>query len=157
MNEVRPVYIYLMKEEIISQFRRDFERLDAELSQFKTDASLWYKTGSVSNPAGNLILHLCGNLRHFIGHLIGQLKYERKREEEFSNKDLSIESIRLILQITREEVLSTLEKLDPATLTEQYPVELAGLRFTVRGMLLHLAAHLNYHLGQINYIRRIQE
>ena len=138
-------------------YSRDFDRLFAELSQFKTDAALWYQTGSVSNPAGNLLLHLCGNLRHFIGHLLGQIPYQRIREEEFSQKDLPAASIRHILELTREEVMSALDKLEPATLTEQYPVELAGQRFTVQGMLLHLSGHLNYHLGQINYIRRVQE
>ena len=62
---------------IISQLlQRDLEKLKTEISSFKDEKKIWEISGEVKNSAGNLCLHLCGNLQHFIGAALGNSGYK---------------------------------------------------------------------------------
>lgn len=138
-----------------SLFDRDLNRLKKEVEQFESDADLWQLVPGVSNSAGNLILHLCGNMRHFLGHVIGNSGYERKRDEEFSTKDLSRDELSKLIDATIAEVTAAFDQLNDNGLYREFPLTPFPEPVSTAFMLMHLNGHLNYHLGQINYLRRI--
>lgn len=136
---------------------RDLDRTVEELGLYKDEANLWLKPEGINNSAGNLMLHLCGNLKHFIGALLGDTGYIRKRDEEFSLKDIPATYLKTNLEETKAVVERTLSGMQDNQLEEDFPIEMFGSKQTIGFMLLHLATHLNYHLGQINYHRRLLE
>ncbi|HPE98253.1 MAG TPA: DUF1572 family protein [Chitinophagales bacterium] len=126
-----------------------------ELEQYPSDASLWTLAPGTLNSGGNLILHLAGNLLHFIGHTLGNSGYVRDREREFGAKDLSREQLRQELAEAREQVDRVLNGLYDQQLDEPYPIrEFKGGK-TIGYVLQVFLAHFSYHLGQLNYHRRI--
>jgi len=134
---------------------RDLNALKKEISSYKTEITLWVVDGETKNAAGNLCLHLCGNLQHFIGTVLGQTGYVRNRDAEFSTKGLSKESLLKEIETTIQSVQKTLANLDSSVLEQNYPQEVFGKPMTTGFFLIHLAGHLNYHLGQVNYHRRL--
>ena len=144
-----------MIHELIAIYKRDLTKLKKELKSFRLEENLWITTGSITNPAGNLALHLTGNLNHFIGHHLGNTGYVRDRDSEFGAKNIPV--IKLITGIddVSEVIEQTLRNLSKTDLSAPYPEEVFGYEMTTSFMLLHLSSHLTYHLGQINYIRRI--
>ncbi len=136
-------------------FGRDLDRLQREIEAYGRDEHLWAVQEGISNSGGNLCLHLCGNLRHYIGHLLGGADYVRDRDFEFSARD--IERRRLLDEIreTRRVVGEALERLDRKTLEKPCPEKVLGHEMSTGYFLIHLYGHLNYHLGQINYHRRL--
>ena len=134
---------------------RDLDKLEKEILLYPNPQSIWAIKGEIKNSAGNLCLHLCGNLQYFIGTILGNTGYVRDREKEFSLKDLpTAELVRQITQ-TKTSVNQTLPSLDEHILAMDYPVVVFDGPMNTQYFLLHLAGHLNYHLGQINYHRRL--
>lgn len=127
-----------------------FER-EVELTP---DAMLWTVAPGVTNPVGTLALHAAGNLRHFIGGVLGGTGYVRDRDAEFRSRDVPRAEVLARLQRAAEEVAGTLERLDPAVLERNYPLEIGGARLATGRFLMHLAVHLGFHLGQAGYLRR---
>ena len=145
-----------MLSEILSElFERDLIKLKSEIEQYPDEADLWKKPGEVPNSAGNLCLHLNGNLQHFIGATLGDTGYVRDREAEFSSTDVPRETMLADIDTTLSVVRSTLAKLTDADLAANYPIEPFGHTMTTGWFLVHLATHLTWHLGQINYHRRV--
>ncbi len=134
---------------------RDLAVLEKEISSYPSDAELWKVAGDIKNPAGNLCLHLCGNLQYYIGAVLGNSGYVRNRDAEFSTKGLSKEELLNEIATTRKAVALALENLNPNVLETIYPVEVFKDPMTTGYFLIHLSAHLGYHLGQINYHRRL--
>ncbi len=122
---------------------------------YEDESSLWITKEGISNSAGNLCLHLIGNLNHFIGALLGNTGYIREREKEFSLKYIPIKDLVSSIENTIITVKKSLTKLSAIDFEKNFPVEVFGKPLTTGFMLLHLATHLNYHLGQINYHRRL--
>ncbi len=137
-------------------FTRDLALLKKEIEAYPDTESLWRVEGNITNSAANLCLHLCGNLQHFIGAVLGNTGYIRNREQEFL-PDQGICQTELIAEIekTKDVVSTTLSNLDVTFLETDYPQQVLGRTFSTVGFLIHLSEHLNYHLGQINYHRRI--
>ncbi len=140
---------------LIRLFERDLQKLANEISLYKDEDKLWLVKPGISNSAGNLCLHLIGNLNHFIGATLGHTGYVRYRDDEFSLKNIprqdlliNIENIKLIVK----EVVSSLPEAD---LQKDFPSEIFGKKDSTGFILIHLATHLTYHLGQINYHRRL--
>lgn len=133
---------------------RDLEKFKEEIRLFP-DAKLWSVQGDVKNSAGTLALHLAGNLKHFIGAILGNSGFVRQREKEFSDTNISKEQLIQGLNEAGTVVSQTLTALPEEKLSAIFPVEFAGRQITVFQMLLHLTTHLNYHLGQVNYLRRM--
>jgi uncharacterized damage-inducible protein DinB len=134
---------------------RDLSKLHDEISNYKPDDAIWKLDGEITNTAGNLCLHICGNLQHYIGAVLGHTNYLRNRDAEFNTKGLSQQLLLNEIGKTKESVLNTLEKLDHTILDQLYPEDVYNRPMTTGYFLIHLAGHLNYHLGQINYHRRL--
>lgn len=134
---------------------RDLEKLKAEVLLYPTDEALWITAGSISNSAGNLCLHLVGNLNHFVGFALGKTGYTRERDREFSDKGQTREQLAAAIEATIAVVKTSLEPLPESILEETFPLEKHGEWVTTGYMLTHLVTHLNYHLGQVNYHRRL--
>jgi uncharacterized damage-inducible protein DinB len=145
-----------MITEILSQlYQRDLDKLKIEIGQYASDEQLWTVSDGITNSGGNLALHLVGNLKHFIGAVLGKSGYVRDRDAEFASKDISKDELLTAIDETSEAVTSTLERLTPEDLTAVYPIDVFGHPMTTEAFLVHLITHLNYHLGQINYHRRL--
>lgn len=136
-------------------YTRDLQKLIVELEAYTNEADLWKVVPGINNSAGNLALHLIGNLRHFFGAVLGKDGFVRDREAEFSSKDIPLEHIISELKITLSVVNHVLTHLPKESLEEIYPLEVFGNPMLTQFFIIHLHSHLNYHLGQINYHRRI--
>jgi uncharacterized damage-inducible protein DinB len=144
-----------MIEALAKLFLRDLEKLKTEITSFKDERKIWEISGDIKNSAGNLCFHLCGNLQHFIGTMLGNSGYIRNRDAEFSRKNLSIRELVAEIELTTKAVKLTLESLTDAELNKIFPSNIFGEGTTTGMFLIHLAVHLDYHLGQINYHRRL--
>lgn len=139
----------------VQLFERDLNKLETEIRQYPDDASLWTVRGEITNSAGNLCLHLCGNLQNYIGALLGNTGYQRNRPLEFSATGLTRENLLQEIQRTKHAVITTLKRTDQSSLDKLYPEEVLGYPMTTGFFLTHLFGHFGYHLGQINYHRRL--
>jgi len=136
-------------------YSRDLNKLKLEIESYQNEHNLWLIEKNILNSAGNLCLHLAGNLNTYIGKELGHTGYVRDRDLEFSLKNVPrAELIRQIDQVTIT-VNETLNQLKEEDLQKIYPVLARPEREYVEYMLIHLAMHLSYHLGQINYHRRL--
>ncbi|MDX5586013.1 MAG: DUF1572 family protein [Aureibaculum sp.] len=144
-----------MTTSLIELFIRDLNKLNDEILAYPDEYSLWEVDAMIKNSGGNLAIHIIGNLNHFIGAHLGSTNYIRQRDKEFNDKnvprELIIDHIKDIKNILNE-VLSSLNK---EVLSRNYPIEVFGKPMSTEYFLIHLYGHLNYHLGQINYHRRL--
>ena len=145
----------MINEAFIELYERDLQRLKTEIESYKAEENLWLVQEGISNSAGNLCLHLVGNLNHFIGATIGNTGYVRHREDEFSLKNIPRQDLITNRDNCRLVVNKTLQKLTTADLEKDFPLEKHGTIVSTGNMLIHLYGHLSYHLGQINYHRRL--
>jgi len=136
-------------------FLRDLEKLKTEITSYKDEKKMWQIEGEVKNSAGNLCLHICGNLQHFVGAVLGNSGYERKRDLEFSKKNIPVDEMVEEIDKTLQVVEQTLSQLKEEKLDETFPINVFGYEMTTGFFLTHLTTHLSYHLGQINYQRRL--
>lgn len=145
----------MLLNELIKLFERDLDRLYKEIDAYTDEKVLWEIENQISNSGGNLCLHLLGNLQAFVGHELGGFDYQRDREFEFAGKD--VPKSQLLSEITKLKriMVSSLEGMDEALKDKNYPIEVFGRPMTNEYFLIHLYGHFNYHLGQINYHRRI--
>jgi hypothetical protein len=146
-----------MISDLIFMFDRDITRLKQEIEGFYHEDNLWLTVGSTKNSAGNLCLHLVGNLKTYIGKNIGNHPYVRNRDAEFSSKGVPRQTLVQQVEETKSIVIATLQGLDAAKLEALHVEEALGYKMTNRFFLIQLSAHLSYHLGQINYLRRVLE
>ncbi|WP_318840696.1 DinB family protein [Reichenbachiella ulvae] len=136
-------------------FNTDLDRLKTELESYESDAQLWKIEGTIGNSGGTLIVHLCGNLQHFFGAVMGGSDYQRDRDGEFSKKDVSKSELLEEIEKSRQAVKNGLQALSEDMLESNFPLEVFGHPMTYGYFLIRLQGHLNYHLGQINYHRRL--
>ena len=133
---------------------RDLEGLRREIALYPDDDAPWRMLPGLPNSGGSLARHLAGNLRHYVGAQLGGTGYVRDREAEFGAGGLTRAALDAEVQRAIADVDRTLAALDPARLDEPYPLPFGDRRVGTRVFLLHLAVHLTYHLGQIDYHRR---
>ena len=136
-------------------FIRDLNKLKEEIKSYNSEQNIWKIDGKIANTAGNLCLHLVGNLNTYIGKELGGTGYVRNRDLEFSQKDVSQKELVRKIEQTIQVVDQSLSKLTDAALQEEYPQLVYETKSTTGFMLGSLLAHLGYHLGQINYHRRL--
>jgi len=136
-------------------FARDLEKLKTEISLYKNEEKIWYTEKAILNSAGNLCLHLVGNLNAYIGAEFGKTGYIRHRDLEFSLKDIPQAELVKKVEDTITVIQNSLEKLTDEQLKEEYPLLVFKEKTSTGYMLVHLATHLGYHLGQVNYHRRL--
>ncbi len=145
----------MLKDLLNELFERDLNKLIDETNSYKNEADLWIKTENIPNSAGNLCLHLLGNLNHYIGATLGDSGYVRKRDEEFSTGSVSRNELIAQIENTIEVVKNALNKLSDEDLEKTYPLQEGREPSTTDSALLKILAHFNYHIGQINYHRRL--
>ncbi len=134
---------------------RELRSLRRELEHYPDEASLWITPAGLPNSAGTLALHVAGNLQHYIGAQLGQSGYVRDREREFSVRNVPRSQLLAEIDAAEEAIRATLPRLTPEQLAADYPGAVGGVRLRTDAFLLHLVAHLAYHLGQIDYHRRV--
>jgi hypothetical protein len=136
-------------------FIRDLKKLKVEIESYKNEQNIWRIEGNIANTAGNLCLHLVGNLNTYIGKELGGTDYVRNRDLEFSQKDVSQKELIQKIEQTIEVVDKSLAKLTDEVLEKEYALLVYETKSSTGYMLGSLLAHLGYHLGQINYHRRL--
>jgi uncharacterized damage-inducible protein DinB len=146
-----------MVNDLATLYARDLSKLADEIGAFQHEECLWMIKGEVKNSAGNLCLHLVGNLRTYIGKNLGKTDYSRDRDAEFSVKNIPRAQLIRKVNETREIVINSLKLMTDADLAGKYIENVLGYEMTNGYFLAHLLGHLSYHLGQINYLRRIVE
>ncbi|TAE13484.1 MAG: DUF1572 domain-containing protein [Bacteroidetes bacterium] len=144
-----------MIESIKKLFQRELTKLKIEIAQYQHEPNIWLVEASIANSAGNLCLHLIGNLNTFIGAQFGNTGYVRQRELEFSSKDIPRETLIENIEATMLVVENALSTLTPEDLQKEYPRKVLEEMVSTEYFLIHLVMHLAYHLGQINYHRRL--
>ncbi|MCY1512486.1 hypothetical protein D9M68_469470 [compost metagenome] len=140
-----------------SLFTRDLNRLYNEIQLYRNEKAIWKTEKQIANSGGNLCLHLIGNLNTYIGKEIGNTNYIRNRELEFSLKDVPRAALLEKIKSTIDVINTSLDKLDDKLLESEYPVVVLEEKTSTGFLLMHLATHLAYHLGQINYHRRLMD
>jgi hypothetical protein len=145
----------MLIETLKTLFTRDLNKLIQEIELFKNEINIWKVEHDIKNSAGNLCLHLIGNLNAFIGKAIGKIDYVRNRESEFSLKNIPREELLDKIEKTIQVVNLSLTSMDENILSEEFPILVFEKKTSVEYMLIHLSTHLSYHLGQINYHRRL--
>jgi len=145
----------MLRKILVELYERDLEKLKEEIGQYRDETDLWKTSEGISNSGGNLCLHLTGNLNHFFGAVLGNNGYVRDRDAEFANKNASRGDMLAEIDATRNVVMSTLAELTEEDFYKPYPIEVFGHPMTTGYFLTHLTTHFNYHLGQINYHRRL--
>lgn len=136
-------------------YEKDINKLIEEISLYKNEEDIWKLEGAILNTAGNLALHLTGSLNYFIGNILGQTGYVRERDKEFSLKDIPQEKLLADLHEMKEIVVNTLSQLTDEDLQKDFPLKINSQTMSTADTLVFFLAHLNYHLGQLNYHRRI--
>ena len=136
-------------------FKNRLLDLRHEILSYKHEKDMWTLHGSITNSPANLAIHLCGNLNHFIGSVIGKNDYIRERDKEFAIKDVPRDEIVKQIDGTVEVIVPILKNLTPEELHQKFPTDDFGDDQSVEWVLSYLAFHFGYHLGQINYHRRM--
>ena len=142
-------------ETLKTLFKRDLNKLKTEIESYQNENRIWSIDKNISNSAGNLCLHLIGNLNTYIGAQIGKTNYVRNRELEFSKKDISQAELIAKIEVTIVVVNDALDQLTDEELKKEYPLLVFETKTSTEFLLIHLTTHLAYHLGQINYHRRL--
>ena len=145
----------MLRQILLELYERDLGKLREEIEAYSDEADLWKIDGDILNSTGNLCLHINGNLQHFFGAVLGGTDYVRNRDAEFADKGISREKMLADIDETRSVIKATLAKLSDEDLDKTYPIEVFRKPMTTAYFLTHLATHLNWHLGQIDYHRRL--
>lgn len=118
-----------------------------------SEQELWAKPVDPGNSIGHLVLHLTGNLNHFVGAQLGNTGYRRDREREFTEARPPAK-VDLLAGLNDAVAMfrRVVSGLDEERLTQSHPESRFG---TVMEALVHLIAHFSLHRGQISYLVRL--
>ena len=144
-----------MTTELAQLYARDLDKVITDLEAFSSEEDLWKISGDVKNSAGNLGLHIAGNLLHFIGAQIGGSDYVRNRPFEFEGRNVPLQEIIDQINQAKSEIIRVLPSLTDEQLAA--PLDNIPYDLTTGGFILHLYHHMGYHAGQINYLRRLMQ
>jgi hypothetical protein len=144
----------MLLDDLQAIFLRDIAGVERELALYPDEASIWKVLPGMPNSAGNIILHLAGNLQHFFGATLGHTLYVRDREAEFTKRNVSRLELQKELEAARTGVKAGFANLTENRLSQPYAVKITDTQFTTQLALLQLLSHLAYHLGQLDYHRR---
>ena len=145
----------MFANEFAALFARDITRLIQQLHAFPDTPSLWKTAPGVSNAAGTLALHLEGNLREYIGRQLGDIDFTRDRPLEFSARGVAQSELIERLEAVKSTIPAIIARLTESELDARFPEQVLGVPMSTRQFLVHLYGHLNYHLGQVDYLRRL--
>ncbi|WP_281225251.1 DinB family protein [Flavobacterium aquiphilum] len=145
----------MMIETLKEIFNRDLKKLKFEIESYQNEDKIWYIEKEIANSAGNLCLHLIGNLNTYIGAQIGNTNYIRNRELEFSNKNVPKSALIIQIEETIQTINNSLNLMNDEDLKKEHSFSVFESKTSKGFLLTHLTTHLAYHLGQINYHRRL--
>jgi uncharacterized damage-inducible protein DinB len=134
---------------------RELRALARELESYPDDAAVWRTFPGVLNSAGTLVLHLTGNIQHYVGVVLGGTEYRRDRAAEFARRDVPRRELAAEIERTIAAVRGALPHLAEDALHDDYPQAVADRTVATDEFLLHLVSHLSWHLGQVDYHRRM--
>ncbi|KXK56628.1 MAG: hypothetical protein UZ05_CHB002000097 [Chlorobi bacterium OLB5] len=140
---------------ITTQYQNYFNNLKNEISQYKNESDIWLLKGEIKNSPGTLTLHLCGNLNHNFGAVLGGNGYVRNRDKEFTDRNINKAELLKLINETEKTVIPVIESLTPEEMSEQFPEKFKDEEQTVYDAVIRLSFHFAYHVGQINYHRRL--
>jgi hypothetical protein len=144
-----------LEAEVVRLLCRELQTFAREVEAFPDDDSLWRTLPGVTNSAGNLALHVAGNLKHYVGAVLGRTGYVRQREAEFATREGRRSDIARELNEAAEVVSRVLPGVPGDVLAAPFPEAVGGVTPRCDRFLLHLCTHLAFHLGQASYLRRI--
>src|SRR5262249_3032744 len=131
-----------------------------EINSYTHKENLWELAGEIKNSGGTLALHLIGNLNHFVGAGLGNTGYVRNRDAEFADRNVPTAKIIKDIDELAYRVKMIVGNLTEDQLFGEFPIKdglEARLGKTTIQRLFYLFGHFNYHLGQVNYHRRLIE
>jgi uncharacterized damage-inducible protein DinB len=134
---------------------RDLRTLAREVAAYPDEEALWRTPAGIANSAGTLVLHLTGNIEHFMGAKLGGSDFVRDRAREFSDRDVPRTALLGRIEAARAAVRAAAERTGDERQDEDYPEAVGGVRVALADLLVHLVSHLGYHLGQVDYHRRV--
>jgi len=138
-------------------YERDIRKLIEEVNLFSNEDNLWRTHGSVKNTSGNLVLHIIGGLNYLVGTQLAQTGYVRNRDQEFTSKGVKKEYLIAGLEELIPMINKALNAFTQEDMEAEYPLIFDDMKVSNSYVLLQLLLHLNYHLGQVNYLRRTLE
>ena len=138
-------------------YERDIRKLIEEINLFQKEENLWKTSGTVKNSSGNLALHIIGGLNHFVGATLAHTGYVRNRDQEFIRKGVDRTDLINQLEALIPLITDTLNALTKEQMDSEFPIFFDKPKTSTSYVLVQLLAHLNYHLGQVNYLRRVLE
>ncbi len=144
-----------LTRELAALFGRDLARLAQHIEAFPNDEALWQTLPGVTNSAGNLTLHIEGNLREYVGRQLGKIPYQRTRDLEFSSKGIGKAELGRRLAELERVIPPVISALTPEQMESEYPEMVLKTPMSTREFLIHLYGHLNWHRGQVDYLRRV--
>jgi uncharacterized damage-inducible protein DinB len=134
---------------------RDLQALAREVAAYPDERALWETPSGVMNSGGTLAVHLAGNIRHYFGAKLAGTGYVRDRPAEFASRDVPRATILAQIEEARAAVRAAAARTTDERLGEDYPEVIAGVRVATGEYLVHLVSHFAYHLGQLDYHRRV--
>ncbi|WP_336517643.1 DUF1572 family protein [Pollutibacter soli] len=140
---------------LIDLYDKELDKLEKEISLYESDEQLWKIGGDILNSGGNLCLHLTGNLQHFIGATLGDSGYIRNRDAEFKLKNIPKQKLLEEIANSKRIVTDTLEQISKKELDSNFPITFLDEPKSTEYILVFFLSHLSYHIGQINYHRRL--
>jgi hypothetical protein len=147
-----------MLNKVLAEFyERDIGKLIEEVNLFKNEENLWRTQGSIKNSSGNLVLHIIGGLNHFFGATLAHTGYVRNRDQEFITKGVAGKELIAELEKLIPLINKTINAVTPEQMEAEFPIFFDKQGTSHRYVLTQLLLHLNYHLGQVNYLRRVLE
>jgi len=146
----------MLRDTVLRMLHRELAAVQREIEAYPDDDSLWRVAPGISNSGGTLALHLAGNVRHFVGEVLGNSGYQRDRDAEFNARGIARAGVSSEIADAMTQTVHALRSLDPSRLDADFPISVGpGITLRTDVMLLHLAVHAGYHLGQIDYHRRL--
>lgn len=120
-----------------------------------TEEDVWWRPNAESNSIGNLLLHLEGNVREWIIGGVGNLPFERTRQQEFDERRM-IPKAELIERLRKivADADAVLADLDPVVLGEQRQIQ--GRKVSVLRAIYHVVEHFSMHAGQIFMLTKMR-
>lgn len=145
----------MLLEELKAFLLRDIASVERELDLYPDEESIWKNLPGLPNSGGNLILHLAGGTQYFFGSALASTGYLRNREAEFSKKDIPRSDLTKELHDARQAVLAGFATMTEEKLEQPFPARITDTDLSARLTILQLVTHLAYHLGQLDYHRRM--
>jgi len=145
----------LLVEAVTAILDRDLRALARQVEAYPDDAALWRTPDGAPNSAGTLVVHLAGNIQHYLGAHLAGTAFVRDRPGEFSARDVPRAALLRQIEAAQAAVRSAAKRSGDRALDEDFPEIVGGMRVATGEYLIHLVSHFAYHLGQVDYHRRL--